>query len=172
MLDRVRIWEAARATSAATTFFEPITIDGQAFSDGATGANNPVDELWVEASAIFSTGPGWNLEDHLNCFVSIGTGVPSLKAFSDSIKDVAKALVDIATSANGRAEQFQRQHPLLFKTKAAFRFNVIQGLEGIGLDEASRLADIESITDRYVASQSVLEQMEDCVRVLRQHCTS
>jgi patatin-like phospholipase/acyl hydrolase len=36
-------WEACRATSAATTFFDPITIGPmkQSFADGAVAYNNP-----------------------------------------------------------------------------------------------------------------------------------
>lgn len=39
----VRIWEAARATSAASTFFDSVEIgnNGQRFLDGGTGANKP-----------------------------------------------------------------------------------------------------------------------------------
>jgi hypothetical protein len=35
MLNRVQIWEAAGATSAATSFFDPLVIDGKAFADGS-----------------------------------------------------------------------------------------------------------------------------------------
>jgi patatin-like phospholipase/acyl hydrolase len=39
--------EACRATSAATSFFDPIAVGrfGEEFVDGATGANNPVREV-------------------------------------------------------------------------------------------------------------------------------
>jgi patatin-like phospholipase/acyl hydrolase len=42
-----KIWEAARATSAASTFFEPIRIGScnQTFVDGALGHNNPIDRV-------------------------------------------------------------------------------------------------------------------------------
>jgi predicted acylesterase/phospholipase RssA len=46
------ICQAARATSAATTFFEPASIGARRFADGALGANNPVDEVEDEASDI------------------------------------------------------------------------------------------------------------------------
>ena len=40
-------WEACRATSAASSFFDPIAIGRykEEFGDGATGANNPVLEV-------------------------------------------------------------------------------------------------------------------------------
>ena len=52
--EELRIWEAARATSAASSFFEPIKVgrNRQTFIDGATGANNPVRQLWNEASDL------------------------------------------------------------------------------------------------------------------------
>lgn len=49
----VKIWEAARATSAASSFFDDITIAGEGFVDGATGANNPIFKLWTEAADAF-----------------------------------------------------------------------------------------------------------------------
>jgi predicted acylesterase/phospholipase RssA len=45
----VEIWQAARATSAATTFFDSIEILGEEFADGAFRANNPINEMWTEA---------------------------------------------------------------------------------------------------------------------------
>ncbi|KAJ5471427.1 FabD/lysophospholipase-like protein, partial [Penicillium desertorum] len=38
------ICQAALATSAATTFFDPVKIGDRTFADGGLGANNPVDE--------------------------------------------------------------------------------------------------------------------------------
>src|ERR1700731_2295324 len=37
------IWQAARATSAAPTFFAPVVIDDVRYADGGTGYNNPAD---------------------------------------------------------------------------------------------------------------------------------
>lgn len=167
MLDRVRIWEAARATSAATSFFEPLFMDGKAFADGATGANNPIYELWAEASSVFSEDESWKLEDNLKCLISVGTGIPSLKPFGPGITDVAGALKAIATASESTAQQFQRQHPFLVKNSIYSRFNVTHGLEDVGLEEADRLGDIEAITYNYCASTSVMQQIEFCANVLK-----
>lgn len=50
-LTGAKIWEAARATSAASTFFEPISIGdhGERFTDGALIHNNPVFQVYKEA---------------------------------------------------------------------------------------------------------------------------
>lgn len=167
MLDRVRIWEAARATSAATSFFEPLVIDGKVFADGATGANNPIYELWAEASSVFSDDDGWKLEDNLKCLISIGTGMPSSKPFGPSIADVAGALKAIATASESKAQQFQRQHASLVKNSVFFRFNVLHGLEDVGLEEADRLGDIESSTYSYCTSTSVMQQIDSCANTLK-----
>lgn len=170
LLGQIRIWEAARATSAATSFFEPLEIDGQIFADGATGANNPIYEIWAEASSLFSppADEAWRLENHLRCLVSIGTGVPSLKPFGPGIGEVAAALKAIATDSEAKAQQFQRLHSPLVKKGAVFRFNVQHGLEDVGLEEASRLGDIEAATDRYCSTQAIAQQLEDCAIKLRQ----
>lgn len=39
------IYQAALATSAATIFFDPVSIGDRSFADGGLGANNPVDEV-------------------------------------------------------------------------------------------------------------------------------
>lgn len=38
----VKIWEAARATSAAPAYFEPITVNGIRMVDGGLQANDPI----------------------------------------------------------------------------------------------------------------------------------
>ncbi|KAL9004634.1 MAG: hypothetical protein Q9188_002561, partial [Gyalolechia gomerana] len=70
-----KIWEAARATTAAPTFFKRITIadDGGAqedFLDGALRFNNPARLVLEEAMKSFGGA------SKLGCLVSIGTGHP------------------------------------------------------------------------------------------------
>jgi len=49
LYDICKIWEAARATSAASTFFEPIRIGNQRYVDGALRYNNPIEKADVES---------------------------------------------------------------------------------------------------------------------------
>jgi hypothetical protein len=95
-LDSVTIWEAARATSAASTFFEPVAIglDKEIFIDGATGANNPVNVIWNEALDIWK--PENHLDDDLQCLVSIGAGNPTVNAFGSSLSAIGQSLKDMA----------------------------------------------------------------------------
>ena len=67
-----KIWEAARATSAAPTFFKRIEIgQKQPFIDGGIGRNNPSQVVLDEAKALFGAR-------QIGCLVSIGTGQPEV----------------------------------------------------------------------------------------------
>jgi predicted acylesterase/phospholipase RssA len=161
LLNSVKIWEACRATSAASSFFDPISIGRykEEFVDGATGANNPVWEIWNQAQLIWGSGP---LEDRVKCLVSIGTGVPSLKPFQDDVLYIGKTLIKIATETEQTAERFQQDKSLLDSTGRYYRFNVARGLEDIGLEESKKSKEIAAATRRYIGSQEVFSQMQAC----------
>lgn len=65
------IWQAARATSAAPSFFKEMYIDnpppGISYIDGGLGYNNPSEIALREAAGL------WPATNHF-CLVSIGTG--------------------------------------------------------------------------------------------------
>src|SRR6266536_5622186 len=63
--------QAAVATSAATRFFDPVTIGARKFIDGALGGNNPVVEMEEEASKIWCPDTA-DLKPLVKCFISIG----------------------------------------------------------------------------------------------------
>lgn len=161
LLRTTKIWEAGRATSAASSFFDPITIGdfGESFIDGATGANNPVYEVWNEAQDMW---PSSSLEDKVKCLVSVGTGVPSLTPFKGDLVGIGQSLLAIATETEKTAERFSRDKLRLDDMGRYFRFNVLRGLENIGLEESKRKNAIIAATDRYIESQTVFKQMKTC----------
>ena len=161
LLNSVKIWEACRATSAASSFFDPIAAGpyGEEFVDGATGANNPVWEVWNQAQLMWGPEP---VESRIKCLVSIGTGVPSLKPFRDDVFHIGKSLLAIATETEQTAERFRRDKSHLDDSGRYYRFNVDRGLEGIGLEESKRRKEIAAATRRYVGSQGVFKQIQAC----------
>ena len=168
MLNNVNMWQAARATSAATTFFDPIEFCNETFIDGATGANNPIFQLWNEAEDIWGEeDDGFRLEDHIRCLVSIGTGLPSMSPFEDDVLHISKTLGEIATNTQREADLFHRHHAKLFQLCRAFRFNVDQGLEGIGLQEASKLNKIITSTRAYLETESTFQNVKKCAENLK-----
>lgn len=167
LLNSAKIWEAARATSAATTFFEPITISDETFVDGATGANNPIQHMWSEAADVWGLQDN-QLENNIKCLVSIGTGIPSLEAFGPGLLDVAKALKSISLETETTAGIFRKLHTQLFQSDKAFRFNVVRGLENIGLEEASQLGAIKAATRNYVQMEEVRVDIKKCASNLQE----
>ena len=162
------ICDAALATSAATGFFDPVSIRARQFVDGALGANNPVDEVEGEASNIWCSETG-DLKPLVKCFISIGTGNPGIKAIEDNmLKFLSRTLVDFATDTESTERKFiakWRQH---YDEKRYFRFNVEQGLQGIGLAEYKEQGTIESSTESYLNHQAQKFRVRDCVLNLRQ----
>jgi hypothetical protein len=59
-------------------------------------------------------------------------------------------------------EQFRRERLLLDSTGRYYRFNVVRGLEDIGLEEAKKVKEMAAATRRYISSQEVHKQMQAC----------
>lgn len=163
LLNSVKIWEACRATSAASTFFDPISIGryGEEFVDGATGANNPVWEMWNQAQSIWGPEP---LEGKIWCLISLGTGIPSLKPFEDDVLHIGTTLVALATETEQTAERFRRDKTHLDESGRYYRFNVTRGLADIGLEESKKKKEIAAATRQYMGTQDVLKQMQACTK--------
>lgn len=163
-----RIWEAARATSAASSFFDPIAIGPlkQEFLDGGTGANNPIRQLWNEASDVFCDSSGFKLAQNICTIVSIGTGVPDLKEFGNDHLAISKTLLDMSTETQTTATEFHRPHSDLDDEMKYYRFNVPRGLAAIGLEEVEKAARIKELTDVYLEEQSVFQAIRRCAKML------
>ncbi|KAI9847126.1 MAG: hypothetical protein M1838_001009 [Thelocarpon superellum] len=151
-----KIWEAGRATSAASTFFDPIATrpHHKTFIDGATGANNP---------PAAEYGP---FNQSIKYLISIETGVPLLEPFGNSLLEVAKALKNMAVESEATAEAFVQEHADLDDASRYFRLNVVSGLDRIGLEEYNQMANIVAATRQYVQSHAVVKQMKACAQNL------
>ncbi|KAI9775783.1 MAG: hypothetical protein M1816_005768, partial [Peltula sp. TS41687] len=162
------ICQAALATSAATSYFDPVDIRARRFADGGLGANNPVDEVEGEASNIWCAETG-DLKPLVKCFISIGTGNPGKKAIEDKVLGfLSRTLVGIATQTEETEKRFiakWRQH---FDEKRYFRFNVDQGLQDIGLAEYQQQGAIQAATDGYINHQAQKFRVRDCILNLKQ----
>ncbi|CAE6439267.1 unnamed protein product [Rhizoctonia solani] len=150
-----KIWKAARATSAAPTFFKGVSIKGEngilmRFVDGGIAVNNPTERVLAEAQSLFPDG-------HLSCILSIGTGQGKTIAMAESsvIKNmisrdvqltdtVKKMATDCEVVANDMSNRFA-PHPGVY-----FRFNVDQGTQDIGLGEHAKLSELAAHTSAYL----------------------
>ncbi|CAH0002207.1 unnamed protein product, partial [Clonostachys byssicola] len=149
-LANCKIWEAARATSAAPGFFDPITIGEQAYVDGATAQNNPVEEVFREGRLIWD-----DFDSRVESLVSIGTGVRDPGPFGDDILHIVQSLAKAATQTEITEKRFYESHFDYGLKDAYFRFSVTNGMKGVKLDSIERLADIESATQAYLEESRV-----------------
>lgn len=78
--DSCLIWQAARATSAAPTYFNSIKIGEFEYMDGGFGLNNPSQKVFYEVSQI-----NRNVNEANALSISIGTGITRFTRFQQGI---------------------------------------------------------------------------------------
>jgi hypothetical protein len=136
--------QAALATCAAPTFFDPVSIGDTKYSDGGLGANNPVCQVQEEAAEIWNEQKG--LEPLVKCFVTIGTGNPGMTASGETIVGLATTITGIATESEATASLSSNLGLGSLSTRRYFRFNVQQGLQGIEMAEHEKVGVIKTAT--------------------------
>lgn len=175
--------QAARATSAAPTYFPPAEIEGDLYADGGIGFNNPAGEAVREARRIWP-------HREIGCLVSIGTGLmepisgasrttEQFGSFMGTIvKGVASSLAEkltVAAYCTELATDCQEvhmelvEHPLLKRLTQRsryYRFNVTSGMSHIGIQESKKLNEISQMTDAYLHDPERREVITDCVELL------
>ncbi|KAG8917339.1 hypothetical protein FRC01_002515 [Tulasnella sp. 417] len=142
--DHCQIWEAARATSCAPSFFPEVQVDGVYYSDGGLGYNNPTKLMLQEAQSL------WGPDQKIGCLLSLGTG--SVDSFMKRVNGPLDLLGFVgifkrmALSCDG-VHQEMRSNQLL--SPFYYRFNPTMK-ENISLDEWKKLEDLEEIANNYL----------------------
>ncbi|ETS80274.1 hypothetical protein PFICI_07803 [Pestalotiopsis fici W106-1] len=136
------IWQIARATSAATTFFKPIQLgrDKIDFIDAGFGHNNPCEVLIEEAQRQYPH------RKHLQV-LSIGTGLGNVVSIKDSRVSILKALKKMATTSKNVATRLEDRYG---GSGSYYRFNVERGLEDITLSDWQKTSNISAHTGNYL----------------------
>ncbi|KAE8136426.1 acyl transferase/acyl hydrolase/lysophospholipase [Aspergillus pseudotamarii] len=168
LLPNVKAWEAARATSAAPTYFPPMEIATDngvkhKLIDAALGANNPVGWLWNEVLSVFGAGRP------IDCILSIGTGIPKNQVFGESVKGAIAGLGSAITNselANILFRTLIDAYAPESRRMKYFRLNVGREIEDWPEDakeeENEELAEMDSIeqidgfierTEQYIKEQ-------------------
>jgi predicted acylesterase/phospholipase RssA len=169
--DNCFIWEAARATTAAITFFEPINICGpdgisEEFTDGGLMWNNPVKVVIEEGARVF--GP----DRRVACVLSIGTGHQGSIGLGDANwyqpllpKNAIDLLKKLATDCEQKAAECEKQYSHL--QKLYYRFNVDHGLENMSMADWKMLSTVKAHTKSYLQKPSVGGRLDEVIDVLR-----
>ncbi|OXV07447.1 hypothetical protein Egran_04789 [Elaphomyces granulatus] len=157
LFDICRIWEAARATSAASTLFDPITIGPykRKFVDGALRHNNPINLVDLEVSDL------WPDDEKL--IISVGTGSGPGGSVTGNLEDLIQTLKRIATDTEEKNNMFRLQHPQMVANDRLFRFNVYHGLSQVGLAEHEAVDRIADFTQQYLDQEETRSGIKKCV---------
>ncbi|KAI1468633.1 FabD/lysophospholipase-like protein [Daldinia caldariorum] len=162
----IQIWEAARATTAAPSYFDPIVIsrggDTRTFIDGAMGCNNPAKEVVDEAAALFGT------DCVLGCLVSLGTGFSGEVTIGEAQKGVKK-MVGLINNLKKIATNTEKVHEDLRNLIRAdldtyFRFQLPAGAENIRLHDYKKLDELSRLMQVYIEKES--SEIDKVVRIL------
>ncbi|KAK6540578.1 hypothetical protein TWF694_009368 [Orbilia ellipsospora] len=155
------IWQAARATSAAPTFFPPVSMGNppSEYVDGAMLKNNPIRVLMRESKRI------WGSDVEYSCIISIGTGVLTQRKLGSKGHQILLACVTLATHAENVAREFRADEGGTLKKEGKYyRFNAPQGVREIKLDEWRDFDTIDATTRSYL--NDVDDDIEACVKKL------
>ncbi len=130
----VPIYQVARATSAAPTYFKPPKIGDLEYLDGGFGANNPCIEIYDEVRRMNN-----NSESCIQIIVSIGTGRSEIARFGPrgptrywNFFNFAKKWASESESTH--IDMMKKLTHSSFKFEY-FRLNVDEGLAAMKLDE-------------------------------------
>lgn len=170
----VLIYEAARATTAATTYFRPMSIrddEGreEAFVDAALGTNNPISLCLEEAAELYGK------QRTLGCLVSLGTGSRHVEMQPHGgrlirkfrfLWSTIKLIKEIGTDSEKDHERMRIKFADFEDTY--FRLNVDGGAQGIELSDWKKIGELKERTRLYLQNPEVRKSIEDLADVLLQ----
>lgn len=170
-----KVWEAARATTAAPLNLKPMTIQRgttkKTFVDAALGYNNPTEQLLEEAGDIFHGNR------MLGAIVSLGTGTRTLSLASAEDVNNLRYIMGTAAMLKNQTVDTERPHRRLearFRkhTNTYFRFNLPNGAEEVGLADWKKMGELKKLTTSYVNNEAVNKEINDLVDVLSKKKTA
>lgn len=172
-----RLWEAARATTAAPGVFPPariVTDDGPTyFIDGAVKWNNPSWIVLQEAEARFGSH-----SRRLGCLVSLGTGLrpPSLDQEDKNEKKWFKPTYSVSELARMTLNYLTDPEPTHRELEAwlkpqpdsYFRFSVPYnpGEDRIRIFDYHKMDALRLSTEKYIKTKEVSDRLDEIVDVL------
>lgn len=153
-----KVWEAARATSAAPFYFPTAKINGIGYWDGGLGANNPISQVWDEKKSVFPT-------ENTKCVISLGTGHPERITRSRiPLFGQAKKVLSHLMNTEVKHREFEekaRRHDIFYR-----RFDPPTSNHSIGMADHKLLGLLEGYTNDYLKAEDIRDDIWDCARRL------
>ncbi|KAH9216656.1 hypothetical protein DL95DRAFT_272200, partial [Leptodontidium sp. 2 PMI_412] len=171
------IWQVARATSAAPTYFNTIKIGEDEYGDGGFGENNPSTRIFFEVSQMNN-----NLDSANTLSLSIGTGITRFTRFQEGIFNKPLGWLNAAKKVSTDCETAHHRMGLITnggRKYPYYRFNPLErGLGKIKLDEwkprgfwrtESTQEEIERITREYLSNPDVNSELDEVAEAMVNH---
>lgn len=164
-----KVWEAARATTAAPLNFKPMTIqrddNKRTYVDAGLGYNNPVEQLLDEACSVF------HRERTLGALVSLGAGTRQMSLANPGEANFASYWASVAGALKSEVTDSERAHRRVearFKRcpDAYYRFNVPDAADEVKLAEWKKMGELKDMTMAYIGGEAVNQRMNDLVELL------
>lgn len=109
----------------------------------------------------------WPNEERL--IVSVGTGAaPGPNVLASNIADLAKTLAQLVTDTEEENERFRRRNREMVKDNLLFRFNVLQGLQSVKLDEWEAFGEIWAHTSTYMKASDTAIIFNTCANMMKE----
>ncbi|KAK4188535.1 putative calcium-independent phospholipase A2-gamma [Podospora australis] len=175
----IKIWEAARATTAASSYFRPQPLTSgsvtEDYIDAALGVNNPVGYLIKEAIAKFDGGR------RLGCLISIGTGTKDEIKISRADRGLLNPIVFKRAASNlletlkTKATDAEPPHIELTEKMSDypgsyFRFNVAGAGDKVKLNEFKKMGELKQMTTQYLSTDHVATELCHAADILETDC--
>ncbi|KAI7768795.1 hypothetical protein LZL87_000342 [Fusarium oxysporum] len=158
--ERFKIWEAARATSAAPMYFPHIETGGVSYFDGGLESNNPVIEVIEEAKQEFP-------DDKISTVISVGTGAYQASDASAGLTGFMNYMINMATSTEKHHKAVLEDPRFAdIRKEGYFRLNGTLDLGAIDLAAVERMDEIERLAEAYLSSNEGQQQIGMCAERL------
>ncbi|KAG8740353.1 hypothetical protein FRC10_004465 [Ceratobasidium sp. 414] len=161
--DKVKVWEAARATSAAPAFFSPIAIGdlGVVYVDGAvSGHCNPSVLAREEAEQLW---PG----REICLLLSLGTGSPTEVSLSGQVSSKLIGFIGLSANTIQVHEASARSYNLTHESGHSpyVRLSVENTIDKIRMDDFEKMPQIASATATYLAKETSAQLLTHAVEL-------
>ena len=163
--NRFAIWQVARPTSAAPSYFKSIRLSHARYYDAAVNLNNPSWEVLNEVNLLAEKS-----QDAVDLLLSIGGGnskanYPRVKFGNDAL---LQDLANISDVVHNKIEYESKQQLFHY-----YRFDVREGLQEVGMNDwkpkpsgSITLKRIQEATSRYLKQTKVSDAIRECAERL------
>ncbi|GCB20451.1 calcium-independent phospholipase A2-gamma [Aspergillus awamori] len=153
-----KVWQAARATSAAPFYFPTAWVDGVGYWDGGLRANNPVRAVWEEKRRVFP-------DRGTKCVMSVGTGHP-IQVTGSWVPFIGNATRILHHVMNPEVshldfEETANRHNIEYE-----RFDPSLENDDIGLADYGKLDILEKHTTNYLNAEVTRSKIEHFANLL------